>query len=158
MNTIIKESLHEKKYQTQFIFFFAIYIFIYLLIDSFNMPYKIMAMEYSKGLVATNILINLIMAGLSAGLMVLSSLMVRLKSVDSKGANLSFVSILFGLLTYGCTPCVISFFASVGITFSVIALPLAGLPYKFISLILLGIGIAWTLREMNRGVCKVSYK
>ena len=117
-----------------------------------------MAMEYSKGLVATNILINLIMAGLSAGLMVLSSLMVRLKSVDSKGANLSFVSILFGLLTYGCTPCVISFFASVGITFSVIALPLAGLPYKFISLILLGIGIAWTLREMNRGVCKVSYK
>jgi hypothetical protein len=49
---------------------------------------------------------------------------------------------------------VIAFFASIGIAFSVIALPLAGLPYKFISLILILIGLFWIRKEIDKP-CKV---
>ncbi|MGE4378614.1 MAG: hypothetical protein AB7E16_01740, partial [Candidatus Izemoplasmatales bacterium] len=69
-----------------------------------------------------------------------------------------FVSIfagLFGLLTYGCTPCVIAFFSTIGISFAVAALPLAGLPYKLIALVLLIVGFFWLKYESNHVKCKM---
>lgn len=141
----------------QGLLFFAFFMVIYTMIDGFNLSYDAMSQEYGSYLVATNILLNIAMAFLSALLLNLSTAMASLKGKDSKGSNLSFVSVLFGILTYGCTPCVIAFFASVGIAFSVIALPLAGLPYKLISLLLIVIGILWTLREIKFGHCKVNY-
>ena len=141
----------------QGLLFFAFFMVIYTMIDGFNLSYEAMSQEYGSYLVATNISLNIAMAFLSALLLNLSTAMASLKGKDSKGSNLSFVSVLFGILTYGCTPCVIAFFASVGIAFSVIALPLAGLPYKLISLLLIVIGILWTLREIKFGHCKVNY-
>ena len=91
------------------------------------------------------------MALLSAYLMSLSHWMFKVHGFNPKGENLSFVAILFGILTYGCTPCVIAFFASIGISFSVMVLPLAGMPYKIISLVLILIGIYWA----NKESCKV---
>jgi len=151
------ELLKTKKYVMQGIAFSILFMFMYTLIDSFNMPYALMKDTYGTYLVVLNISINLIMALLSAILMNLSSAMVILKGQDSKGANMSFVSILFGILTYGCTPCVIAFFANIGITFSVFVLPLAGLPYKLVSLLLIGIGLWLTKREIDKGVCKVKF-
>ena len=149
--------LKTKKLMVQGLLFFAFFMVIYTMIDGFNLSYDTMSQEYGSYLVATNILLNIAMAFLSALLLNLSTAMASLKGKDSKGSNLSFVSVLFGILTYGCTPCVIAFFASVGIAFSVIALPLAGLPYKLISLLLIVIGILWTLREIKFGHCKVNY-
>ena len=149
--------LKTKKLMVQGLLFFAFFMVIYTMIDGFNLSYDAMSQEYGSYLVATNILLNIAMAFLSALLLNLSTAMASLKGKDSKGSNLSFVSVLFGILTYGCTPCVIAFFASVGIAFSVIALPLAGLPYKLISLLLIVIGILWTLREIKFGHCKVNY-
>lgn len=137
--------------------FFAFFMVIYTMIDGFNLSYPAMQEQYGSYLVAINILLNFMMALLSAMLLNLSTAMAALKGKESKGSNLSFVSVLFGILTYGCTPCVIAFFASVGIAFSVIALPLAGLPYKLISLLLIVIGILWTIREIKFGQCKVNY-
>lgn len=141
----------------QGLLFIAFFMVIYTMIDGFNLSYEAMSQEYGSYLVATNIVLNIAMASLSALLLNLSTAMASLKGKDSKGSNLSFVSVLFGILTYGCTPCVIAFFASVGIAFSVIALPLAGLPYKLISLLLIVIGILWTLREIKFEKCKVKY-
>ena len=149
--------LKTKKLMMQGLFFFAFFMVIYTMIDGFNLSYSAMSQQYGSYLVATNISLNIAMASLSALLLNLSTAMASLKGKDSKGSNLSFVSVLFGILTYGCTPCVIAFFASVGIAFSVIALPLAGLPYKLISLLLIVIGILWTLREIKVGQCKVNY-
>lgn len=149
------ELLKTKKYVIQAVIFTSIFMFMYSLIDSFNVSYAQMSREFGVYLVILNISINLLMAFMSAILMNLSSAMVYLKGTDSKGANMSFVSVLFGILTYGCTPCVIAFFANIGITFSVIALPLAGLPYKLISLLLIAVGLWWTKREIEKGACKV---
>lgn len=149
--------LKTKKLMVQGLLFFTFFMVIYTMIDGFNLSYAAMSQEYGSYLVATNIILNIAMASLSALLLNLSTAMASLKGKDSKGSNLSFVSVLFGILTYGCTPCVIAFFASVGIAFSVIALPLAGLPYKLISLLLVVIGIIWTLREIKVGQCKVNY-
>ncbi|CAM3602119.1 hypothetical protein ERUR111494_02305 [Erysipelothrix urinaevulpis] len=151
------DLLKTKKYMIQGIAFSLVFMFIYTLIDSFNMSYTVMSHTFGFYLVIINIVINLVMAMLSALLMNLSSAMVILKGNEAKGANLSFVSILFGILTYGCTPCVIAFFANIGITFSVFVLPLAGLPYKLFSLLLIGIGLWWTKREIDKGVCKVKF-
>jgi uncharacterized membrane protein YccF (DUF307 family) len=80
----------------------------------------------------------------------LSTAMVELKGKEGKSSNFGFLSVLFGFLTYGCTSCVIAFFASVGIAFSVIILPLAGLPYKLISLLLILIGLFWMSKEIEK--------
>jgi hypothetical protein len=157
---MISEALNllkTKKMMLQGFAFFAFFMVIYTMIDGFNLSYPAMQEQYGSYLVAINILLNFTMALLSATLLNLSTAMAALKGKESKGSNLSFVSVLFGILTYGCTPCVIAFFASVGIAFSVIALPLAGLPYKLISLLLIIIGILWTIREIKFGQCKVNY-
>ena len=155
MIKIALTQLKTKKMILQGILFFGTFMVLYSMIDSLNLPYASMAVEYGYGLVILNILLNLVMAFGSALMLNLSTVMASLKGKESLGSNLSFVSVLFGILTYGCTPCVIAFFASVGIAFSVIALPYAGLPYKFISLFLIGIGLIWTLWEIENGKCKV---
>ena len=152
------QHLKTKKMSLQGLAFFLAFILLYFMIDNLNLSYPVMAFEYGWPLVIINILLNMIMAFGSALMLNLSTIMVQLKGKESLGSNLSFVSVLFGILTYGCTPCVIAFFASLGIAFSVVALPYAGLPYKFISLGLIGIGILWTLWEIQNGKCKVKTK
>jgi len=125
------------------------------MIDNLNLSYVQMAQDYGSWLVIANLGLNLVMAFGSAVMLNLSTVMAQLKGKESLGSNLSFVSVLFGILTYGCTSWVIAFFASLGIAFSVVALPYAGLPYKFISLGLIAIGIAWTLWEIQNGKCKI---
>lgn len=149
--------IKTKKYILRTFAFFAFFIAIYTLLDSFNMSYTQMQIDYGRPLVFLNVGLNIVMAGLTALLLSLSTANVELKGKDTKGSNLGFLSILFGVLTYGCTTCVITFFASIGIAFSVIALPLAGLPYKLISLLLILIGLWWTKREISSGVCNVNY-
>ncbi len=131
------------------------FLVLYGMIDGLNMPYTQMLKDFGIGLVMLNILLNVIMALGSALMLNLSTVMASLKGKESIGSNLSYLSVLFGILTYGCTPCVIAFFAGLGIAFSVLALPLAGLPYKFISLVLIGLGITWTLWEIKNGKCKI---
>jgi len=144
-----------KKYMIQGILFFSFFILIYTIIDGLNMSYSNMILEYGVYLVVVNILLNIVMSFLSALLMNLSTAMVVLKGKEGKGSTFGFFSIIFGIFTYGCTACVIAFLASVGIAFSVIALPLAGLPYKLISFVLIIIGLIWVTKEIQNGKCKV---
>lgn len=138
----------NKKY---FSLYFIAYSVIFLVIDHLNMPIRQFIDTYGIGFVIINTILSLTMAVLSAYLMSLSHWMFKVHGFNPKGENLSFVAILFGILTYGCTPCVIAFFASIGISFSVMVLPLAGMPYKIISLVLILIGIYWA----NKESCKV---
>ena len=144
-----------KKYIIQGVLFFSFFILIYTVIDSLNMSYSNMILEYGIYLVVINILLNILMSFLSALLMNLSTAMVILKGREGKGSTFGFFSIIFGIFTYGCTTCVIAFLASVGIAFSVIALPLAGLPYKLISFVLIIIGLIWITKEIQNSKCKV---
>ncbi|HAX03456.1 MAG: hypothetical protein A2Y45_00150 [Tenericutes bacterium GWC2_34_14] len=144
-----------KKYIIQGTLFFIVFMLIYFIVDSLNMSYTEMQTTYGIGLVITNIFVNVLMSFLSAFLMNLSTAMASLKGKEGKAQSFGFFSVLFGILTYGCTSCVIAFFASVGIAFSVAVLPLAGLPYKLISVVLIIIGLIWIRHELNHGTCKV---
>ena len=155
MIKIAFEQLKTKKMMIQGIGLLIGFIVLYGMIDNLNLPYALMNTQYGLGLVVLNIALNLIMAFGSALMLNLSTIMAQLKGKESLGSNLSFISVLFGILTYGCTPCVIAFFSSLGIAFSVAVLPYAGLPYKFISLALILIGISWTLWEIQNGKCKI---
>lgn len=150
------KMMTQRKYIIQFSMFAAIFAVLYFLIDYLNMPYQEMFSTFGWYLVAINVFLNLLMAVSSAFLMHLSTTMIQLRGKEGKGYTFGFLSILFGMLTYGCTPCVIAFFASVGIAFSVVALPLAGLPYKFISLLLISLGLLWIRYELNHSSCKVN--
>ncbi|MCD4827046.1 MAG: hypothetical protein K8Q99_04635 [Acholeplasmataceae bacterium] len=149
------QNLRQKKYIIQALMFFVVFMVIYTIIDSLNMSYKEMLETYGLYLVMINIGLNIIMSILSSFLMHLSTSMIALKANADKGSTLGFISIIFGILTYGCTSCVIAFFASIGIAFSVVALPLAGLPYKLISLLLIILGILFIRYELEHSKCKV---
>lgn len=155
MFTLALEKQKSKKYIIQGLMFFFVFNLIYFIVDSLNMSYTEMIATYGLYLVIINITLNVTMSFFSAVLMNLSTAMVELKGKEGKASNFGFFSVLFGILTYGCTSCVIAFFASVGIAFSVIALPLAGLPYKLISLVLIAIGLFWMKKELDKGACQV---
>lgn len=150
------ELLKTRKYILQGLAFLVFFMVIYTMLDGFNMSYTQMRETYGSGLVITNISLNFIMALLTALLLNMSTANAALKGgKDTKGSNLGFISVLFGVLTYGCTPCVIAFFGSLGIAFSVIALPFAGLPYKLISLALIIVGLVWTRHEIRTSTCTI---
>ncbi len=150
------ESFVVKK--SRVILFSLLFMLIYLIVDYLNMPYKEMMVTYGIGLVITNVILNFMMATLSGVLLALSEGLFQAKKAMLHGEKLSYIAVLFGLLTYGCTPCVISLFATLGITFSVMVLPLAGLPYKLISLVLIVIGIVWARTDLKRNSCEVNWR
>jgi hypothetical protein len=137
------------------LFYFLFFMGLYTLIDSFNLSYGQMAIQFGPFLPVLNIGLNVVMALLSTAMMGLTSAQFDFSGRESKGSNMGFLSVFFGILTYGCTPCVISFFAAVGISFSVAVLPLAGLPYKLISLLLVIIGLIWVTISIQKTTCKV---
>lgn len=147
--------IKTRKSLLQIIAFFIVFMIIYTFIDRNNISYTEMSQTYGNYLVYTNVSLNIIMSLLSALLLILSTAMATLKGKETISSNVSFVSVFFGILTYGCTPCVIAFLGSLGIVFSVTILPLAGLPYKIISLGLILIGLVWTYYEIEHGKCKV---
>jgi len=149
----------QKQKTTKFIvmnaFFFVFFMTLYTMIDYFNLGYAEMMAQYSIWLAVVNVFINLVMASLSTLMITFSNAQFDFTGKESKASNLTFASILFGLLTYGCTPCVISFFAAIGITFGVIALPLAGLPYKLISVLILVGGFLWIVFRLRKTACAI---
>lgn len=130
--------------------FFIFFMFMHTILDWLNMPYQDMIRYYGVWLVVINIVMNVLMSILTAILLTLSVVHASLRGTETKGQNAGFLAMLFGVLTYGCTPCVISFFASIGISFGVMVLPFAGLPYKFIALLIIVAGLFFTRYEMNK--------
>jgi len=145
----------EKKYLIQGSIVFTLFIGLYTLLDYLNIGYTQMLIDYGWLLVIGNIVLNIIMAFISAFMWNISTALLTLTGKEGKGSFFSGFAVIFGMLTYGCTPCVIAFFATIGITFAVAALPLAGLPYKLIALVLLVLGFLWLKHESNHVKCKI---
>lgn len=145
----------QRKFIIQGVIVFGLFLTMYFLLDGLNMSYSEMAGEYGVILVIANIALNIIMAFTSAFMWNISSGLVKLTGKEGKGSFLSGIAYVFGLLTYGCTPCVIALFSTIGLTFTVAVLPLAGLPYKFMAFGLLILGLIWLIYETNHVKCKV---
>lgn len=155
MFSSILDMQKQKKYIIQGAIVFVLFLILYIVLDRLNMTYSEMIEEYGIYLIVVNIILNIIMAFTSAFMWNISTALVKLTGKEGKGSTLSGFAYLFGLLTYGCTPCVIAMFSAIGITFAVAALPLAGLPYKFIALGILVLGFLWLKHEANHVKCKI---
>lgn len=155
MLDLVYQKQKEKKYIGMFIVYLLVFLLVYFVLDDLNGGYDFMRAEYGLYLVIINIALNIFMSLMSAHMFNLSSAMVDLTKKEGKGTFMTMFSVLFGVLTYGCTSCVIAFFAVIGITFSVAILPFAGLPYKLGSLVLLIIGYLWLRREIKHTKCKI---
>lgn len=153
-NTIL-EMQKEKKYVIQGLIIFSLFFFLYFILDKLNMSYFEMIETYGIYLVLVNLIVNIVMAATSAFMWNISTALVKLTGKEGKGSFMSGFAYIFGLLTYGCTPCVIALFSTIGLTFTVAVLPLAGLPYKFIALALLILGFFWLKYEANHVKCKI---
>jgi len=154
LNTVLGMQ-RQKKYIISGIAFFSIFMVIYYMLDRLNGGYAQMTADYGIYLVIVNITLNLIMAFTSATMMNFSTAFLSLSGREGKGTFFGNIAVFFGMLTYGCTSCVIAFFAAIGITLSVAVLPLAGLPYKLIAFVILMVGFVWLVLEIKRGKCKV---
>ncbi|MDP2426456.1 MAG: hypothetical protein U1C51_09575 [Candidatus Izemoplasmatales bacterium] len=145
----------QKKFRIFFLVYFVSFVVIYLVLDSLNGGYPKLIADFGWWLVALNLFMNVFMSAMSAYMMNLSSAYVELSGKEGKGSFATSFAVLFGMLTYGCTTCVIAFFATIGIAFSVLVLPLAGFPYKIIAFILLIGGYFWLTSEIKKGKCKI---
>jgi len=152
----IWEMQKTKRFIIQSIILFLVFSGLYFQLDYLNMPYSEMKEEFGIFLVVTNIFLNLTMSFISSMMLNFSTALVKFNGKEGKGTFLSGVALFFGMLTYGCTPCVVAFFSTIGITFFVLALPLAGLLYKFISLGILILGGLWLAYEIQHAKCKVN--
>lgn len=155
MLAYVLEKQKTRKFILINILIFIIFMILYTMVDFMNMSYASMINQFGLYLMILNILLNLIMSLLSALMISFTTAQFTITKKEAKGSSLSFISIIFGMLTYGCTPCVIAFFAAIGISFSVIILPLANLPYKLFSLLLVILGFAWIIHQIKNSKCKI---
>lgn len=142
----------NKAYFTRY---FLVYVFMFILIDNLNYSFMKYTQDYGFFMSLFNTGLSLLMAFLSAYLLTQTHEIYKKNNFQSKSENMSYISILFAILTYGCTPCVIAFFASLGISFSVMILPFGGLPYKLFSLALIVFGIYLSQRDLKRTSCSL---
>lgn len=145
----------EKRYIIQGVIVFSVFLIMYFVLDSLNIGYSEIINTYGIYLAVINIFLNIVMAFTSAFMWNISTALVKLTGKEGKGSFFSGIAYIFGMLTYGCTPCVIALFSTIGLTFTVAVLPLAGLPYKFIALGLLVLGFLWLRYEANHVKCKI---
>lgn len=146
-----------KDYKKQYLLFFISFIAINFTVDYLNMPYNQMIIEYNLFLVIINITLNILMSLITALTLTLSVINLKINQKDTRSSNLSFFSVIFSIMTYGCTACVINFLAVFGISYSIALLPYAGLPYKLIALFIIIISLFFTKYEMNKP-CVVKYE
>ncbi|NLC96993.1 MAG: hypothetical protein GX675_05445 [Erysipelotrichaceae bacterium] len=132
----------------------VVYLIIFFMIDYLNMSYIEMIKVQGLLITAIHIILNVVMALIATKIYIMHEDILKQVGKEVKGSNVSIFAVLFGMLTYGCTPCVISFFAAIGISFTVITLPWAGLPYKLISLLILIFGL-WFSNKQQKKFCEV---
>lgn len=134
-----------------FVFVYGLYLFLdWLAHGSFTTLFA----ELGTPLFAVHQLFNVIIAAIAALMISLSQIKLRLTSVEPKGStSIPFLSFIFGLLTFGCAPCVVAFLGAVGITFTPIVLPFGNLPWKIILLVLMIAGFFFILRSIDKSTC-----
>ena len=153
-------KLKERKYVIQSIIFMIIFTALYFILDYLN--YREATIKPDLLWIIVNSVLNIIMATASTILMSLSTVMVELKSSGESISNLGFLSVIFGIFTYGCTSCVVIFLSAVGISFSPAIFPFIdvwyGILYKLLSLVLIALGLFLVLINIEKGTCKVKLK
>lgn len=135
------------------IFFFGLYIFLDF---EGNGNYTNMFNNFGAFVTITHILANLLIGIMSSVMITFSIINYRFTKQEPKGNTaIPFIGFIFGLLTFGCTSCVVAFLSAVGIAFTPILLPNGNLIWKIVALVFVTIGFLWILYSIQNTKCKV---
>ena len=136
-----------------FLGFFALYVFLDF---EGNTNYQLMTANFGIGVTITHIAINMLIAVLSSIMVAFSIINFKLTQVEPKGSNaIPFFTFIFGLLTFGCTSCVVAFLSAVGIAFSPLVLPNGNLLWKLGALLFVILGFVWVMYSIQNTKCKI---
>lgn len=155
MFRLVLSMQKERKYIITFFIYLAVFSFIYFLLDYLSGGYKQMIEDYGTYLVVINIALNILMSAISSFMFNLSTAQMKLTRRGEAAGYMSFLSVIFGIFTYGCTSCVVTFLSVLGISFTVAALPLLNLPYKLIGLGVLIIALIIQAIAIDKAKCKI---
>ena len=140
------------------IFFFVFFLYSFFDVLMFG-SYQAMVNELGINIVGIHFIINGLLAFLTSMILSMSQLKLRLTKSEPVGSTgIPFFSFIFGLFTFGCAPCVVSFLAALGIAFTPIVFPNGNLLWKIILLALIIIGTLYILWRIEKSTCKVSTK
>ncbi len=155
MLTLVWQKQKERKFIQLFILMWAFMYGLYAFLDVlYYGSFQEMLQTLSPGLVVIHQLTNLTIAFIVSVMLSFSQIQLILtKKEPLGGTSIPFFSFIFGLLTFGCAPCVITFLSVVGIAFTPIVLPFGNLVWKLILLSLMGLGVAFVLRRIQNTAC-----
>lgn len=160
MLQLIKGELKQTKNWILLPILFAFFLGLYIFLDfEGNTNYQIMTEQFGIGIVMIHVMINIIIAVLSSIMVTFAIINQKLTKIDPKGSNaIPFLTFIFGLLTFGCTGCVIAFFTSVGIAFTPIILPAGNMLWKVLALLFVIGGFMYVMYTIEHTKCKVNLK
>ena len=157
MMTLVLEKSKERNNIIMFIILFMFFFALYVFLDfEGNTNYSVMIDNFGIGIVSIHIIINIIIASLSSLMVGFSIINQKITSLEPKGSNaIPFLTFIFGLLTFGCTGCVVAFLTSVGIAFTPIILPAGNMLWKVLALLFVILGFLWITYSINKMKCKI---
>jgi hypothetical protein len=137
------------------IFFFFVGLYTFLDFEG-NTNYTVMTETFGLGIVLLHVFINIIIAILSGIMVTFSIINYKIHQTEPVGSNaIPFFTFIFGLLTFGCTGCVVAFFTSIGIAFTPIILPAGNLIWKLLALLFTILGFIWIMYSIQNTKCKI---
>lgn len=155
MLTEIITHTKEKQNIIYLCLFFIFFLFIFIILDINNMPYKELSILFGNGVTLLHIFINILMSVIIAFSFTFSKISNDLYNKEPISSQAGFVSVILGFFTFGCTPCVVGFLSTFGIAFTPIIFPNGNLLWKLISLLIVTVGFVISLRYYISGKCKL---
>ena len=156
LSIIYKKSFERNYIYLQiglFLFFTGLYIFLDF---EGNTNYSVMIESFGLGITLIHVIVNVIIGFLSMIMVSYSIINYSFTKKDVPGSNaIPLISFIFGILTFGCTSCVVAFLASVGIAFTPVLLPNGNLLFKFGALLIVLLGFIWVLYKLEHTTCEV---
>ncbi len=156
INIIAKEAKSRNNIillSVLFFFFWGLYTFLDF---EGNTNYTLMTESFGISVTIIHIIINILIAALTSIMVGFSIINYKLKNIEPKGSNaIPFLTFIFGLLTFGCTGCVVAFLSAIGIAFTPLILPNGNLIWKLVALLIVIIGFIWILYSINNIKCTV---
>ena len=105
---------------------------------------------------ASHIFINFLLALTTATMISAARMHLKVAGFEPRGATaVPVFSFVFALFTFACTPCVIAFFAALGLAFTPLVLPAGNLLWKVVLLALLTAFLFYYLVRISKGVCRI---
>ena len=156
MLTVIAQKAKTRNNYLMFAGLFVLFLGLYIFLDfEGNTNYVIMTNNFGLGVVLLHIVINILIATLTSIMIGFSIINYSLNKVEVTGTNaIPFLSFIFGVLTFGCTSCVVAFLAAVGIGFTPLVLPNGNLLWKLGALLFVVLGFTWVMYRINKSTCK----